>query len=218
MKSTANIVSYIFHPLFIVMYGLILLLKINPYTFSLADDKAEGLLIISVVMLTVLFPLLSIVMMKQLGLIKSLKMEERSDRIGPLIITSIFYLWLYVNVRQNSGIAESFNFLLLGSIMGLFMALFLNSFTKISLHGIGMGGFLGGLAIIRMKYSYDSFCIDISNQIFRINVDLILILALLIAGLVGTSRLILKAHTPDQVYGGYLIGFITQVIAFWIKV
>jgi membrane-associated phospholipid phosphatase len=200
------------------MYGLVLLLKVNPYTFSLADEKAEGLLIISVALLTIIFPLISILMMRQLGLISSFKMEERTDRIGPLIVTSLFYLWLFVNVRQNSGIPESFSFLLLGSIIGLFAALFLNSFTKISLHSIGLGGFLGGLAIIRFKYSYDSFFINIGQQILRINVDLVLVTAVIITGLVGTSRLILKAHTPDQVYGGYLVGFLAQIVAFWIAV
>jgi membrane-associated phospholipid phosphatase len=45
------------------------------------------------------------------------------------------------------------------------------------------------------------------------NNDFILILAVIAAGLVGSSRLILGAHEPNEIYGGYAIGFLAQFVA-----
>lgn len=41
----------------------------------------------------------------------------------------------------------------------------------------------------------------------------LLLFTLLMAGLVGTARLILDAHQPFDIYGGYLVGFSSQFIA-----
>jgi membrane-associated phospholipid phosphatase len=50
-------------------------------------------------------------------------------------------------------------------------------------------------------------------NIYLIPMSLVFLIALLLAGLTGTSRLYLKAHTPAQVYAGYFIGILTQFIA-----
>jgi membrane-associated phospholipid phosphatase len=39
-------------------------------------------------------------------------------------------------------------------------------------------------------------------------------IALFFAGLVGTARLLLKAHSLNEVCLGYLIGILSQLIAF----
>ena len=37
---------------------------------------------------------------------------------------------------------------------------------------------------------------------------------ILLAGAVGTSRLYLKAHKENEIYGGYIVGILAQLIAF----
>jgi len=43
--------------------------------------------------------------------------------------------------------------------------------------------------------------------------SLILMVVIVLAGLVGTARMLLGAHTPPELYGGYMVGFLTQFIA-----
>lgn len=145
-------------------------------------------------------------------------MEDKTERIGPLIATGVFYLWLFVNMKDNSIIPSAFSFFVLGSTIGLFLALLLNSFTKISLHTIGMGGFLMGMILIRYAYSYDNFFIHLPSGSLNVSTTTILLAVAIIAGLVGTSRLILKAHDEFDVYGGYLVGVFAQLIAYRIMV
>ncbi len=214
MKQLASIISYIFHPLFVCFYGLLLLTKANSFIFSFANSKGEVIFLLSVALLTLFFPILSILMMRQLGLISNFKMKERSDRIGPIIITSLFYLWLFINIKGNTSIPPAFSFLLLGATIGLFASLFLNSFTKISLHALGAGGFLGGLVLIKSRFTYHYIFVNLFNNTYSISIDLILILTIFLVGLICSSRLYLKAHNLNQIYGGLLVGVFSQIIAY----
>lgn len=218
MRITAKIISILFHPLFVIGYVLILLLSINPYLFVIQDDQAKFLLIFSVVMLTIFFPLFSVFMMKMLDLIKSFQMEEKTERIGPLIVTGTFYLWLFINIKDNSNIPAAFSFFVLGSTIALFLSLMLNSFTKISLHTVGMGGLLAGTFFIRYFFSYDSFFVHFPFGSFNIHTNLVLLVVIVVAGAVGTSRLLLKAHETMDVYGGYIVGIFAQIVAFRIMI
>ena len=132
----AKAISIIFHPLFIIGYVLTFLMMTNPYIFGFSSDKAQGLVIISIVTISVMFPMVAIFMMKALGLISTMEMADKKERIGPLIVTGLFYMWLYVNVRNNDNIPGALSFFILGSTISVFFALMINSFSKISLHTI----------------------------------------------------------------------------------
>lgn len=100
----AQVISFVFHPLLILTYMLVLLLLVNPYLFGVnsVGDQASKLLIIQVFLYTFFIPAVSVLLFRALGLIKSLELRDRYDRIGPYILTGIFYLWLFYNLK-NSG-------------------------------------------------------------------------------------------------------------------
>lgn len=214
MNIVFKSISYIFHPLFLVVLMLWILMTVNPYLFGITNSKAEGLLLISVFSMSVMFPLISVLLMKGLGLIRTIHMREDKERVGPLIATSIFYLWLYINIKNNNLVPQAFSFFVLGTTIAIFLAFFISNFSKISLHTIGMGGFLMGLILVRYNFTYDSFAIKIGSLNYLIQMDFLIILVILLTGLVGTARLYLKEHDKEQVYGGYLVGVFSQNIAF----
>jgi membrane-associated phospholipid phosphatase len=51
------------------------------------------------------------------------------------------------------------------------------------------------------------------GDVLEVSLNVVLLMAILLAGLVGTSRLSLKAHEPMDLYGGYFIGLIGQFVA-----
>lgn len=79
-------------------------MQANPYIFGYSGPKSQGLILISIVTISFMFPMISILLMKALGLIQTLEMKDKKERIGPLIVTGLFYMWLYVNVRNNTNI------------------------------------------------------------------------------------------------------------------
>jgi len=188
---------------------------VNPYLFGIQDATQKGLLFISVFLLSVFFPIFTIVVMKLVGFIDSIEIKDRKERVMPLIITGVFYLWLFVNIRQNSIVPSAFSIFVLGATIALFVAFFINNFSKISLHTVGMGGLVAMVFIIRSFFSYNVFYFNFGPiGSYAISLDLILFLAILFAGLVGTSRLHLNAHRKQEIYMGYLVGILAQVIAF----
>ena len=213
IKRLAQTVSIIFHPIFIIPYVLGLLLLVNPHLFYNYDEKSVGLIIISVLFIAVVLPLVAILMFRFTGLIKSIRMEDRMERIGPLIITGMFYLWLFVNIKSNNIIPNAFVIFVLGATIGLFTCFFVNNFSKVSLHSCGVGGLLAIVVYIREAASYDFFLLNIFAQSYQVHIDLVIMITILVIGLVASARLILNQHRLQDIYGGLLIGIISQIIS-----
>lgn len=174
------------------------------FTNQVRFAKVPNLLILVLALLTIGFPLISILIMKGLDLIESLEMKDNKERFIPLIAVATFLLWTYFMFKPGTNTITSSDPLLANMILGCVISIFivfpLNSVHKISLHTVGMGGLIGMIFNILPQTDFQMIGI--------------LIVAILSAGLVGSARLYLKAHTNREIYGGYLIGFFGQFFAY----
>ncbi len=204
--------SVLFHPLLIPTYMLVTLLLANPYLFGVNNISEAGRYILLIFLYTFMLPMISTLLMKGLGFIESLQMPTREERIGPFIVTGIFYLWLFRNIYSDMSMPTPFITALLGTVIALFTAFLINLFYKISIHGVGMGGLLGVVIVVHQLFSYGSFSIFIEKSI-EISTTSLLIVVLLLTGIVGTARLQLKAHRPVEWYSGVVLGLVCQYIA-----
>ncbi len=221
MRLSAQIISIVFHPLIVLTYMLIMLLLVNPYLFGVNNlsDKESLKFVITVFFTSFLIPAFAIFMMWRLKLIGSLEMRDKQDRIGPFIVTGVFYLWVLRSVMADSNIPTAFLIAVLGTTIGLFASFVINIFFKISIHAVSMGGLVGMVLIVMWLYSYGSFALNVPFVgTSEISINLLLILSIVIAGLVGSSRLFLKAHTPLELYAGFAIGLLCQFISLKILV
>ena len=217
MKVLSNIVSFVFHPLFILVYILLLLMAIDPWLFRMPDEKVKVIFFTYTFVSLIVIPVISILILKQLNVIKSFRMETKTERIGPLIIVGIVYLWLFINYKNTGSVPLIFAAFLLGSSFSVFAAFFINNFTKISIHTIGIGGLVAAILIMAMYLKYHHLIINLGILgKYSVHIYFILFISIIIAGLVGTSRLFLNAHNQKQIYFGYFIGFISQILAFGI--
>ena len=218
LRYTALLFSFVMHPIFIITYMLILLILINPYLFgvsSIGDFEVKKLILV-IFLMTVFIPGFAIGMMKAVGLVNSVHMNEREERYGPFIATGIFYLATFRYLLYYPQVPLAFKIFVLGSCIGLFVAFFINLWSKISLHAVGMGGLIGMIVITMALFSYDSVMIPMSVfGTLHVSTVILLMAGIILAGIVGTSRLILEAHEPIDLYGGYMVGFITQFIGLY---
>ena len=191
------------------MYILFLYILVNPYLFPYHGGREFGTIILIVFFTSVLIPGISFLLMFGTGFISSLQMKKRTERIGPLIVTAISYLWLYLNIRTHNAIPISFAQFVLGALISIFLAFFINNFSKISLHGVGMGGFFTGITYLLFKHgeSYINIKGIMINNIF------FLAMVIILSGAVLSSRLFLKAHTNQDVFGGFIVGMAGQILA-----
>lgn len=216
LRFVAHFFSIICHPLFILTYMLLILLTVNPYLFGVNNIQGSTYLILMIFFSTVFIPGFSIIMMKFLGMIESIELRDRQERIGPYIITGVFYLWIFRNLLDNSNIPMAFKVFVLGSTIALFLAFFINIFSKISMHTVGMGGLLAMVIITMVQYSHGDFWVYLPFAHFEMSMTTLLMIVIILAGIVGTSRLILQAHSQEEIYGGYLVGILPQFIALQI--
>lgn len=193
----AHFFSVVFHPLFIPFYVVAFLLNYHPSYFSGLSFFTKFEILRSTVFNTILFPAFALLVMKGLGFVKSFMLQTREDRIGPYLANMIFYFWmarvLFNYKPELSPVLASF---MTGVFITTAIALVANVFYKISMHAIGCGGMLGIFIIIMY-----------SNSMWM---AWPLSLALLIAGIVCTSRLIVSDHTQKEIYMGLLVGLLCQ--------
>jgi len=213
--TLARILSYLGHPLLVLTYILLLLLAVNPFAFSARSitDHRAMLLLISVFTTTFLLPGFGVALMKPLGFIQSLEMESKQERIGPYIITGIFYLWLFKNLFSGAQVPSLFAVCVLGATVGLFFAFFVNIFTKISAHATGMGGLVAMVLLATVEWRGAGMEIPVFDGSLQLSLTVLLALTVLFAGLIGTARLALKAHIPADLYRGYTAGFLAVMLA-----
>ena len=214
MRHLAKVISFLFHPVFLYFYLVVLAYYIDAYSYKIEGAKAIGLLFIMTFFTLVLFPIITVALLKGLHFIPSFTMPKREHRIGALIGTSVFYIWYYINIKNNVAFPLTLEFISLGSAIAVGTAFFINNFSKISLHAIGAGSFIMALVLLIFYTKSSYLTLSFSSATYEISTVLILILAILVFGSVGTSRLLLKVHRTDDIFGGYIVGILAQLIAF----
>jgi hypothetical protein len=162
---------------------------------------------------------MAILMLYFLGMIKSLRLQDKMDRTGPYIITGIFYLWLLRNFWENNLVTPLYTSFVLGATIALFLAFLINIFSKISIHAVGSSALVAMTIITMLTQNNEPLLIPLPQQGYLSTSLIYLLLGLLlVVGMLGTSRLYLQKHEPSELYGGYFVGFIAPFVALQVMV
>ena len=215
MKYSAQILSLLFHPLLMLLYVLLLLLALDPYEFTLQGNGARVSFFVYTIVIGLIIPILSMFIMKMLGMIQSLEMKSNKERIGPLIVVGTLYLWLFINLKDQTGIPEVLISFVLGLVLAVFGAFFFNNFTKLSLHMVGLGGTILFFFVLKTELDHDLILVSFFQYAFvAVTLDVLIMLTILLTGLVASARLWLGSHNRMQLLEGFIIGALAQLVAF----
>jgi hypothetical protein len=201
VRLLATIISYIFHPLFMTAYVTAFLLYIHPYAFAGFDPKMKLMRLLSVMVSTLLLPAFSVFLLRQLDFIRSIYLRTARERILPYAISLVFYFWIWYVFKNLSDSPLAIKQFLLGVFLGVCAAWMANIFFKISMHSTAAGG---AAMFFLLQAFRDS---DVGGGYLSI--------AILIAGLVCTARLILGGHNKMEIYTGLFAGAAAQVAAVY---
>jgi hypothetical protein len=202
VRFFAQIISFVFHPLFIPLYVTLFLVFVHPSYFAGYDSYNKLWLPLRIGYNTIFFPAFTVFLLYQLKFISSILLKSQKDRIIPYIACGIYYFWIYLVMRNNDEIPKILTGFLFGVFIASSAALIANIYLKVSMHAIGMGGLLG-----------------IFYLIFKSNTMLMtwpMSIAILITGIVYTARLIISDHQPKEIVVGLLIGIFTQIVAAFV--
>lgn len=195
--TAAWAVSIIFHPVLLPLYGLLLIFNV-PVLLSFLPGPARRIIFTMVLVNTVILPIAMLPLLKLRNVISSYRLESRNERIIPLLTTSLMYFVTAVMIfrLQLPSLIKSYVF---AASCVVFAAALLNFRWKISVHAVGVGAMLATVTIL-------------SFRMLTVNVWA-LVVTLLVSGLVMASRLWLRAHTPAEVYSGFVTGFVVMILA-----
>lgn len=201
MRAFYQLISYMFHPLFIPIGGTLMYFIITPKYTPLEMQSGN---ILPIFILTVIIPIICYFILRNLGMVTSIFMPTIQERKYTLYISISLLLMIVYKVIPNNYSGELFYFFfgLISAALSCLLLLFLK--FKSSVHLIGMGSLL-------------MYLISLSIH-FEINVVIAISALTLATGLVATSRLYLRAHSRTELFVGFLIGTITQLMTlkFWL--
>lgn len=200
MKIFMQIISWVFVPLFMPIYALAILMYIpsvedfilnDDSLYHLAKENKIAILLIFFVC-SVVAPGLTLLMLMSKKIISSIEIDNRKERLIPLLITAGYCLMLYLFflfMRNDNHLPKYIYSLPLSGFMTISLFAWINLYTKISLHACGTG-ILTGLII---AYCANSIYFSFS----------LLMIAVFITGFVLASRIYLNKHTLAQVLYGF---------------
>lgn len=202
MKIIAEILSWIFLPLFMPVYGLLIAMYVpsnQDYLFNedslyFLFDPAKKAVLYMFLIFSVIAPGLAFVFLKKRNIITTIDMENQKERNIPMFIMLSFCLLLYFFflVKAQNNILPKYIYAL--PLSGIFVTVvftFINRWIKISLHAGGAGILTGFI----FAYAYEQI-------IFQFWILFFVILA---SGLTISARLFLKKHTQKEVYFGWAL-------------
>ncbi len=201
MRLLSNLISYIFHPIFIPLAGTIMYFLVTPKYTTL---EARSGTILPIFILTIVIPIISFFILKNLGVVSSVFLTKPNERKYPLMISLGLLLMILFKVIPNNYTIELY-FFFLGLIASTTTALFLLFLPfKTSLHMMGMGSLL--MFLIALSFHFErNIVIAISFLLFA-------------SGMVATARLYMKAHSRAELMIGFLLGLVSQLLTlkFWL--
>jgi hypothetical protein len=198
IRMAAKIISVILHPLFIPVYvGWFFIYKLR--LFPQLDGYNQFKLLISWFINYTFLPLVTMLIARRLGFIDSLYLKTRKDRIIPYIVTGIFYFWVWY-VFKNQEFPEIVVAFSLAIFLGSSIGLLLNSYLKVSMHGIAIGITTCTFLILGLT----------SDDEMGFYISIVFILS----GILATSRLVNGEHSTVEIYAGIFTGILAQVIAY----
>lgn len=213
MRFLAHFFSWVFLPLFMPTYGILISLYVPAYSNNInmsslyfAPSNSKWALFAIFFIFSVVAPGVSFILLHRFKVISTIDIERQRERSLPLIIMLVYSLVLFFLLVYKAGaipLPRYFYALPLSGVAVTSVFLLINRWIKISMHAAGAGILLGFLAV------YTS-----AQEQFSI---WWLLGALFATGLTLAARLYLQKHTSLEIYTGFLLSLLfTTSIHFYL--
>ncbi|MBR1547558.1 MAG: hypothetical protein IJ637_02385 [Prevotella sp.] len=191
----ARIVSAVFTPFYLPFVGMAALftfsyLSMFPWAYKLQ-------VLILVYLFTILIPTLLIHLYRRYQGWTLIELGHRERRMVPYVISIMCY-YTCMFVMEQMHIPYFMRSIIAAALMVQLVCALINVWWKISTHTAAIGG-VGGALFVFAEY-------------FGFNPVWWLCVIFLLAGVLGSSRMILRQHSLPQVVGGFWVGVLCAIV------
>ena len=195
MLRVARITSIVFTPFSIPFLAFLVLflfsyLRIMPILY-------KGIVLGIVYCFTILTPTITIFLFRKINGFARQELSERKKRYVPILLTIVSYVFCLLMMRKLN-IPWYMTGIIFVSLVISIICILVNLKWKLSEHMAGMGGIIGGLVSFSALFSY--------------NPVVWLCLFILIAGILGSARIVLGHHTLGEVLSGFVVGLVCSFL------
>ena len=192
IMMAARAMSVVSTPFYLPVIGLAALFSFSYLT--LLPWSYKLLVIAMVYLFTVLLPTLLIHLYRKYQGWSLLDIGAKERRMVPYVISILCYFACFylMNVLHIPRFMSS---ILVAALIIQVVCALINVWWKISTHTAAIGGVAGALISFSLIFSF--------NPVWWLCIVIIL------AGMVGTSRMILRQHSLFQVVAGFLVGLLS---------
>ncbi len=188
--------SMVFTPFYLPIVGLMALfsfsyLSIFPWQYKLQ-------VLIMVYLFTILLPTVMIHLYRRYQGWTPIELGHRERRMVPYVISIMCY-FACIYVMERLHMPHFMGAIVVAGLAVQIVCAIVNVWWKVSTHTAAIGGMAGALFAFAEYLGF--------NPVWW------LCLIIIVAGMVGTSRMILRQHSLSQVVGGFWIGFLCAAIA-----
>lgn len=196
---TARALSLVFTPFYLPLVGIAALFAFS--YLSQAPLRYKVTVLALAYTFTILLPSLAIHYWRKANGWHSTEISRKERRVIPYLISILCYFlgcytmgalhipWLIISIVLTALAIQT-------------VCATVNVWWKISTHTAAIGGVGGALVAFSRLFLFDPMGW--------------LTVVILVAGMVGTARMILRQHTLSQIVGGFLVGFAAGLLEFFI--
>ena len=192
---TARVLSMVFTPFYLPLLGLMALFLFSYLGLMPWGYKFQVLSL--VYLFTILLPTLLIHLYRRYQGWSLIELGHKERRMVPYVISILCYFFC-IYIMDMMHIPHFMGTILWAALCIQIVCALINVWWKISTHTAAIGGVAGALFVF--------------GELFGFNPVWWLCLVLILAGLLGTSRMILRQHTLLQVVAGFFVGVVCSVL------
>lgn len=191
----ARVFSMLFTPFYLPLVGLVALFLFSYLSLLPLSYKCFVLALVCV--FTILIPTLLIRVYRHYQGWTLIELGHKERRMVPYVISIMCYLTC-VYMMGRLHIPHFMGNIITAALMVQIVCAIINAWWKISTHTAAIGGVAGALFAFA--------------EIFGFNPIWWMCIVFLLAGLLGTSRMVLRQHSLSQVTGGFCIGMVCSAL------
>ena len=191
----ARIVSMLFTPFYLPLVGLMALFVFSYLSQMPWAYKLQVLMLVYV--FTILLPTVLIHFYRRYQGWNLIELGIKERRVVPYVISILCYFFC-VYLMDLLHIPHFMGTMVSAALFIQIVCALINVWWKISTHMAAIGGVAGALFVF--------------GEFFGFNPVWWLCLVLILAGVLGSSRMILRQHTLPQVVTGFFVGVVCSIL------
>ncbi len=192
----ARYISVIFTPFYLPLMGLVALFAFS--YLGLMPWMYQVTVLLIVYAFTILIPSTLVHIYRRYQGWSVLRLFTREGRMLPYIIFIASYLACF-HIMNSLHMPHFMSSIVMAAIVVQIICALINHRWKISTHTAAIGGTTGAVIAFSLIFGFNPlwwFCV-----------------LLILAGVVGTGRMLLRLHSLGEIVGGYLVGLFAGAAA-----